>query len=79
MPARLTFGIHAQIRLRERGIDPAHIKRVVLDADRTAVSGDGTRRARKTLENGRVLEVIHVTHALMRTNDYFIVTAHFIH
>lgn len=78
MPARLKISVHAQVRLLERGIDPANLKRVVLEPDFTESSYSGNIKSNKELEDGRVLEVIYRKEDFRKTNEYFIVTAYYI-
>lgn len=78
MPARLKLSVHAQTRITERGVDLAHIKRAILEPDFTNKSFEGRILSRKTLEDGRLIEVIYSKDGFRGTNDYFIVTAYYI-
>ena len=78
MPARIKLSIHAQIRLRERGIDAGSVKNTVLSPDFTDDAYDGKMLVRKEMPDGRTLEVIYYREDFRNTNDYLIITAYYI-
>lgn len=78
MPARLKLSVHSQIRLQERGIDPAIVKTAILDPDFTKPTFAGRILVRKELEDGRTIQVIYSKDDFKGTNDCFIITAYFI-
>ncbi len=75
---RLKFTGHSQVRLQERGLQIDDIKKAIREPDFTEPTFEGRMLARKSLSNGRTIEVIYFKDGFRKSNDYFIITAYYI-
>ncbi|MBI5004508.1 DUF4258 domain-containing protein [Candidatus Kaiserbacteria bacterium] len=74
---KLLFPNHFQVRMLERGISVDHVKSAIKNPDFTETVFQGRIKARKEIEDGRVIEVIYYRQGFKGANDYVIITAYY--
>jgi hypothetical protein len=73
---KLSFSIHFQQAIIERGINIDHLKKAISNPDTSRASFGGRILSSKTVE-GRTLEVVYVRESKEK-NEYRIITAYYL-